>query len=171
MSAATWNTYDAPIGHQAIDATDTTQNHKLGEIIKAHNATYGMGEFIYLLGVASTVVGSLVTYNASTYQTALASDADAETAASVAVAMSANVASQYGWYQIGGIAVIKKTAVVMAPQVPVYLSGTAGRIKALKSEGLAIVGAATANLTSVTTTTSTVLVTINRPHLQGFRSA
>lgn len=170
MSTPTWVTFDAPIGHQAIDAISTTQNHKLGEIVKAWNATYGMGEFVYLLGVASTIVGSLVTYNASTYQTVLAIDTQAETSAPVAVAMAANVASSYGWYQISGIAVIKKTAVVVSPQVPVFLSATAGRIKSLASEGLCIVGATSANLASVTTTTSTALVMINRPHLQGFRS-
>jgi len=154
------------IGHQAIADTSTTQNHPLGTIVSARDETYGAGEFIYLLGVASTVVGSLVTYNATTYQTVLAPNT-ANLNSPLAVAMSANVASQYGWYQIEGLAVIKKTAVVVAPQVPVYLSATAGRVKSTAASGKQVVGARSANLTSVTTTTSTVTVLINRPHAQG----
>lgn len=150
---------------QAIADTSTTAKHKLGEIIRAVDPTYGVGEFIYLLGVASTVVGSLVKYNATTYQTVLATNTAVQ-AVPVAVAMSANVAAQYGWYQISGNAVVKKTAVTVLPQVTVFLSATASRIKVLASAGLQVVGARSANLTTVTSTTSTVVVTINRPHLQ-----
>jgi hypothetical protein len=81
--------------------------------------------------------------------------------------MSANVAAQYGWYQITGNAVVKKTAVAVTPTVPVMLSATGGRVKVLTSAGFMIVGARSANLTTVTSTTSTVVVTISRPHIQG----
>lgn len=168
MTTATWKITEPQLGMQAIDATDTTQNHGLGKIVRASNSTQGDGEFIYLLGVANTVVGSLVTYNATTYQTALSPTTGATTRPQpVAVAMSANVASQYGWYQIEGLAVIKKTAVAFSPQVAVYLSATTGRIKAIQSAGMQILGAMTANLATVVTSTSTVTVLINRPHLQG----
>jgi hypothetical protein len=80
--------------------------------------------------------------------------------------MSACVAGQYGWYQISGNAVIKKTAVTVAPNVTLFLSATAGRVKVLASAGLQVVAARSANLTTVTSTTSTITVTINRPHLQ-----
>jgi hypothetical protein len=59
------------IGHQAINVNSTTKNHPLGTIVRASDPTYGEGEFIYLLGVASTAIGSVVTYDASTYQTVL----------------------------------------------------------------------------------------------------
>lgn len=160
-----YQTTEHYIVEQAIADTSTTQKHKLGEIVRAIDATYGMGEFIYLLGVASTVVGSLVKYNATTYQTVLVTNTAVQ-AVPVAVAMSANVASQYGWYQIGGNAVVKKTAVTVTPQVTLFLSATAGRVKVLASAGLQVVGARSANLTTVTSTTSTVVVTIDRPHLQ-----
>ena len=114
-------------GAQPIANTETTQKHVLGTIVRAWDPTYGEGEFIYLLGVASTVVGSLVTYNATTWQTALSPDT-AAFQAPVAVAMSANVASAYGWYQISGNAVIKKTAVAVTPQVKIYQSATTGRV-------------------------------------------
>jgi hypothetical protein len=92
----------AVVGLQAIADTSTTQNHALGRIEKAVDDTYGAGEFIYLKGVASTAIGSWVTYNLDDGSTALLV---ANAIGPVAVAMSANVASQYGWYQISGKAV------------------------------------------------------------------
>lgn len=166
MSVAAWAPSTPIIGMQPIDTTDTTQNHPLGTLVRAVSATYGEGEFIYLLGVASTVVGSLVRYNATTWQTTLLTNTANQTCP-VAVAMSANVASQYGWYQVSGNAVIKKTGVAVTPQVPIFISATAGRVKVLASAGLQILGARTANLTTVVTTTSTVVVTIDRPCAQG----
>lgn len=155
---------------QPIAATETTiaADIPLGTIVKAKDGTYGEGEFIYLLGIGSTVVGSLVKYNATTYQTALLSVTNGKNkGVPVAVAMSANVAAQYGWYQISGNAVIKKTTVAVTPQVPIFISGTDGRMKVVASAGQQILGAQTANLTTVVTTTSTVVVTISRPFAQG----
>lgn len=155
-------------GAQPIADTSTSQKHPLGQLCRGTDPTYGQGEFIYLLGVASTTVGDVVKYNATTYQTALITVANSKNKGeSVAVAMSANVASQYGWYQISGNAVVKKTGVAVTPQVPVFISATTGRIKVLASAGQQILGAQTANLTTVVTTTSTVVVTINRPFCQG----
>lgn len=155
-------------GAQPIANTDTTQRHVLGTVVKANDPTYGEGEFIYLLGATSTVVGAPVKYNATTYQTALLGVTNGKNkGVPVAVAMSANVASAYGWYQIGGNAVMKKTSVAVTPQVPIFISATDGRIKVLASAGQQILGAQTANLTTIVTTTSTVVVTINRPHTQG----
>jgi len=137
----------------------------LGSIVRAFDPVFGEGEFILLLGVANTVVGSVVRYNATTYQTTLVVNTAVQDVP-VAVAMSACVAGQYGWYQIAGNAVIKKTAVTVAPNVTLFLSATAGRVKVLASAGLQVVAARSANLTTVTSTTSTITVTINRPHLQ-----
>jgi hypothetical protein len=125
-----------------------------------------MGEFIYLKGVASTVVGSLVVYNPSTTTTALAPNT-ANLGQPVAVAMSANVAAQYGWYQIGGVATVKKTAVAVSPNVRLFISGTTGRLMPTVATGKQVLNARSANVASVTTTTSTVLVSINRPFVQG----
>lgn len=160
---------DQKAGYPPITETSTTQGPlTLGTLVRAVDPTYGEGEFIYLLGVANTVVGSVVKYNATTYQTALISVANGKNkGVPVAVAMSANVASQYGWYQVKGNAVIKKTGVAVTPQVPVFISATDGRIKVLASAGQQILGAQSANLTTIVTTTSTVVVTIDRPHTQG----
>lgn len=153
------------LGIQPIALTSTTQNHPLGKIIPAADATLGGGEFIYLLGVASTVVGSLVTYDASTWQTALAANT-ADQGLPVAVAMSANVASSYGWYQIAGMAVITRTAQKTSPQVKIFLSGTAGSIMTSTVSGKAILGARSANLTTLTSTAGVLTCVINRPTLQ-----
>lgn len=165
----TYIVQDTRVGSQPIADTSTTQNHPLGTIVRASDPTYGGGEFIYLLGVASTVVGLAVSYNATTGQTTLL-PSTANLATPVAWAMSANVASQYGWYQISGNAVALKTAVKADPAVNanrVYISGTTGRIMQTSAAGKCILGASRANLTTVTSTTSTVVITINRATAQG----
>lgn len=109
------------IGSQEIDETSTTQRHELGEIATGHDATRGSGEFIYLLGVASTAVGSWVTYNADDFSTTLLAP---NAIGPVAVAMSANGASAYGWYQIQGKASAK--AADVADNGKVYIDTAAG---------------------------------------------
>lgn len=97
---------------------------KLGDIITATDPTYGFGEFIYLKGVANTVVGTWVTYNADDFSTTrLAANAIGP----VAVAMSACVANQYGWYQIQGKAVGLALA-AFADDANVYATATAGSV-------------------------------------------
>jgi hypothetical protein len=168
---ATWIPTENEIGIQPIATTSTTANHALGKVIRAKdNDTTGQGaaEFIYLLGVANTVVGSAVTYNTSTFQTAIALGT-ANQGGAVAFAMSANVAAGYGWYQIGGSAVVKKTAVIVSAAKKVYLVSSTvtgnGRISAASVTGKQILGARSANLTAIASATSTVLVMLDRPHL------
>jgi hypothetical protein len=150
------------LGIPNIYNTSTTQANPLGTIITAYDQTLGGGEFIYLLGVASTVVGNTVTYSTTTYQTTLSPNT-AQNVNPIAVAMSANVASQYGWYQISGLATVKKTAVQVLPNAKIFQSGTAGRWFTTSTAGMHIIGARGANLTTVTSTTSTFVVLINRP--------
>jgi hypothetical protein len=149
-----------------VVTTIPTPPGTLGMVARAFDPTYGEGEFILLVGVASTVVGSLVTYNATTYQTTLSANT-ANQATPVAVAMSANTAGLFGWYQIGGLAVVKKTAVAVNAQVPVYQSATVGRVMPTAASGKQVLGARSANLATVASGVSTVIVSINRPHLQG----
>lgn len=122
---AVWTAMSASsLSHQAIDATSTTALHPLGTILQAWHPTYRAGEFIYLLGVASTAVGSWVTYNMDDGSTTLLA---ANAIGAVGVAMSANVAGQYGWYQINGKAVGKALA-AYADNGLVYATATAGSI-------------------------------------------
>ena len=143
-----------------------TPPNTLGQVCRAFDPTYGEGEFIMLRGVDSTVIGSMVTYNATTYQTVLSANT-ANQATPVAVAMAVNTAGLFGWYQIGGLAVVKKTAVAVNARVPVYQSATVARVMPTAASGKQVLGARSANLATVAATVSTVIVSINRPHLQG----
>lgn len=164
----TWRISSGEVAYQRIADTSTTQNHPLGTVVKAVDPTYGEGEFIYLLGLVGTLAGLVVTYTARTGVTALSTTSGVvEGGAPIAVAMSANVASQYGWYQIGGDAVVLKTAVAITPAtVKVYLSATAGRFMPTSVAGRQILGARWGHATTVTSTTSTAVVTLNRPSIK-----
>lgn len=119
----TYRITDEIIGTQPIADTDTVQRHPLGTIVRAVHPTYGAGEFIYLKGVVDTIVGSVVTYNTDDYSSTLLV---ANAIGPVAVAMSANVASQYGWYQISGKAIVD--AGTVADNANVYATATPGEV-------------------------------------------
>ena len=89
---------------QPFNETSTTKKHDLGTIVRAYDTAsgYGAGEFIYLEGVASTALYDWVTY---TYDNGQAARMAGSAVGPVAIAMSANVASQFGWYQISGKAI------------------------------------------------------------------
>lgn len=155
------------LGRPKIDAVDETAIVPVGTVVQGVDPTYGAGEFVYLKGVTSTVVGSMLTYAPSTYQTALSPNT-ANLGQPVAIAMAATTtAAKYHWGQIGGVAVVKKTAVAVSPNVTLHQSATTGRVMATSASGKQILGARSANVASVTSTTSTVLVSLNRPHMQG----
>ena len=111
-------------GTQGIADTSTTQKHPLGTLVKAYDPSYGEGEFIYLSGVASTVLGSWVTVHEDDFSTTLLAANDI---GRTATSMSINVASQYGWYQISGKAVGLALA-GYADNALVYATATAGSI-------------------------------------------
>jgi hypothetical protein len=123
--ANAWAMVTPIVGAQPIDEVASTQRHPLGRIVLAQHQTYGTGEFIYLKGVASTAVGSWVTYNLDDMSTTLLA---ANAIGPVAVAMSANTsASTFGWYQISG----KAVGLCLSGYVDnalVYATATAGSI-------------------------------------------
>ena len=108
--------------YQAINETSTVQLHDIGTVVNAFDSTtYGAGEFIYLKGVASTAIGNPVIWD-SAGQTALAGLASR---GPVAIAMSANVASQWGWYQIQGMCPVSSAANAVASGAPIYMQASA----------------------------------------------
>src|SRR6478735_1698686 len=120
---------EAREGVQPIALAANNQNHPLGTIVRAFDASYGEGEFIYLLGVNGTVTGSVVTWGGvagsgaaakPTWQTALA---PANLGQPIAVAMAATGAGQFGWYQIAGTAVVAENATFAAAS-KAYLAGS-----------------------------------------------
>lgn len=97
----------------------------LGKIVGAYDELYGGGEFIFLKGVASTAVGSFVTYNPDDFTTTLLA---ANAIGPVAVAMAAtDAATKYGWYQIQGKAVGRVLA-GFVDDANVYATATAGSV-------------------------------------------
>lgn len=160
----------SPIGPvvvpQAIADTSTTQKMPLGSIVRAEDPTYGVAEFIYLRGVASTVVGSIVNWRGTTYQTALGYVGE-NVPSPQAVSMSANVANQFGWYQISGIAVAAKACTVsFAAGAKVAVGSTSGLAVATLS-GQELMGAVVSAVASATAGRTSVQIVLNRPHSQG----
>lgn len=155
---------EADILNQKIDETSTTQKHPLGKIIKASDkdsTLYGVGEFIYLKGVASTAIGEPVIYDLDAMTS---TRAVAGSRGNIAFAMSANDANKYGWYQIAGTAVVK-TGTVAAGARP-YATATAGTLDDAVVSGDAIDNARfiTANGTP---SAGFALAQINRPSMNG----
>lgn len=159
-----WTPTENQLGIQPIAVSSTVQNHPLGTIIRANDPTYGGGEFIYLKGIASTVVGSMVDYDQFLATTAL-SPATAGTGP-VAVAMSVNVASQFGWYQIGGAAVVKAPNAMVVGADVFSLAATPGSV-----DDAAVAGEQILNAKASTTTGSPsaglAVIMIDRPFHQG----
>lgn len=152
------------LGYQPIAVTDTVQRHALGTLVRANDPLYGAGEFVYLKGIASTAIGSMVDFDIYLGTTAL-SPATAGTG-SVAVAMSANVASQYGWYQVEGSAVVKAPNAMVVGADVFSLAATPGSVDDAAVNGEQILNA------KVSTTTGTPsagfgVIQINRPFHQG----
>jgi hypothetical protein len=116
--------------YQPIDETSTTKRHDLGTEVTAidesSTGNRGTAKFIYLTGVASTEVGSVVAYFQDDWTTALL-DTDNTPKQDVAVAMSASVASNYGWYMVSGKASAKVLA-GFADNADVYATSTGGSV-------------------------------------------
>jgi len=152
----TYRVTDTVAGTQAIAETSATQKHRVGTIVRAYDPTYGEGEFIYLVGVASTLVGTVVTWHdadTTLGQTAFSTTA-VDSGEPIAVSMSANTAGRYGWYQISGIAVVgKANTLSLAPGVDLAIAS-----------GLAIAAATTNRVnglnTAITASASTLVITV-----------
>lgn len=111
---------------------DTTARYTLGSRVADKSGC----EYIYLLGVASTVAGDAATYNGAYATTRLVANGKGP----VGIAMGACVASTYGWYQIKGLATgISLTAVVSG--MPLYSTATAGQLDDAVVAGDLVAGA------------------------------
>lgn len=149
-------------------AATGTVNHPLGTVVDAYDPTFGAGQFIYLYGVASNVVGAVVSYNQlSGITTLLANTADL--ALPLAVSMNANTSTTTGsWYQIRGAAVVKKTAVKVSPASKLYISGTSGRVMSTVATSKQVMQMNSINAATVLSATSTVTAQIVYPFAQPF---
>jgi hypothetical protein len=148
------------IGGQAIDEVSSTQVHPLGYRVIAQDPTYGQAEFVYVKGVASCVVGSVLTFNAYSGVTALATT---RSKGLVGVAVSALVASTYGFIQVTGAAVAKSLASAVAGATA-YATGTAGSVDDAVVTGDVIYGATYASASDVPSSGFAVL-SLAHPYL------
>ena len=117
----------------------------------------GIGEFIYLKGVASTVAGDFVVYDEVGQTTRLT----ATSTGNVAVAMAATVADTWGWYQITGNAQAKRET-GSANDAALYSSSVTGSSDDAAVDGRAIEGAINRTVNSSGSQT-TATVQLNRP--------
>jgi hypothetical protein len=157
------------LGIQPLGQSSTIQNQDLGTVIRARDPVYGQGEFIYLLGVASTIAGSVVTWGGATtgtptYQTALA-PATANLGRPIAVAMSANLAGAFGWYQISGQAVVATNGTLATGPSKVFLAGS-GQVTSTAGAGLEVNNSINVTATG-TPAANQAVVEINRPYAEG----
>jgi hypothetical protein len=155
------------------------QEHPLGTIIRAYDPIYGEGEFIYLQSVASTIVGSWVTFggygtalggsaNQAQFQTALLANT-ANLAQPVAIAMAAMPAGSptfaLGWYQITGLAVAGASGTISGASVSVFTAGS-GLVTSTVAAGKEVLNARSVTVDG-TPAASLFLCQINRPFMQG----
>jgi hypothetical protein len=96
---------------QTISVTSTTQNYPLGARCTARDPVLGDGEFIYMQGVASTALGDVVQLNPDGTTTRAAGGT---AVGHIGVAMSANVANQFGWYCVKGRCLVTIAADISA---------------------------------------------------------
>ena len=135
MSSSGWFFTDGWTGQQQITDTSTTQNHPIGTTVQAKHATYGVATFIYLKGVAATSAYNVVIFDQYANTT---TRAVAGSRGPAAVAMSANVASQYGWYMIEGSAIV--TCGTVSANAPLYATANPGSVDDAVVSGDMILG-------------------------------
>lgn len=147
---------------------------QLGEIVEGYDSTYGKGKFIFLRVALSTAItaGLLYQYDKNYQVTVVpAGSTSKNTAAPVCAAINAVASNasavQYTWFLIQGTTPVLKTAVAVAPALPIYMSATAGRFKVLSSAGMSILGARTNNTATVSAAVSTVPVVLTFSALEG----
>lgn len=130
---------DAIIGAPDIALTDTNQRLPLGSTRTFLDPTYGEIKAIYLKGVASTAAGDLVSYDPKNLNTVRVV---AATRGPMAVAMSANVALQFGWYAIQGLVPVNTTAAgTGAANSGIAVTATAGQATVSGAAGQKVSGA------------------------------
>ena len=153
----TWTSNGNFLLNQAIAERSLTKKHDTGTVVQCKDETYGVGEFVYMKGVASCAIRNWVTLNSDDGTvTRLAANA----IGSCAVAMSTLTASYYGWFQVSGKA-IGSCLTAFADNGRVYITGTAGSV-----DDASVAGDYVFNALGASTTTAGTNVAdfeLNRP--------
>lgn len=138
-----WQVLSQHIGAQPIQATSTTKKHQLGDRVQAYDADYGIGEFIYLQGVASCEQYDWCTLPSDNH---VAVRLAANAIGPCGIAMAAITASYYGWFQIYGKA-IGQCLTQLADNARLWITATAGAVDDASVAGDLITGARAASAT------------------------
>lgn len=136
----------------------TTQQNPLGMIVSGIDANGYFAEWIYLKGVASTALGTWVTYD----EAAVTIRAVANAQGGVAIAPAALVAATFGWFQITG-SVSALCLASFADNGKVYLTATDGSVDDADVAGDVVIGAI--GRSARDTTTGLATFQIMRPYV------
>lgn len=185
QTLATWVSLDGILGGSvpgaAADAAPTAQSSaalsggpiQVGAIRRFYDSTgkYGVGEFIYLPGVASLAVGDVVEYNLSagvngtTDATVVRWAGTAGTGKPLAVATTANTsATTFSWYQICGAAVVNTNGTVAAGDKAFWQATAVVATAQVNGKQVLGMSAFSANGVPIA---NQAIYTIDRPHAQG----
>jgi hypothetical protein len=147
----------------ALTDVDSTARNPVGTVVDGVD-DFGMkAEFIYLKGIGSTIVGSVVTYDEAGVTTLIVANGIGP----VAIAMAVTVADTWGWYCIRGT--VKADVVAnSADNTTVGRETTNGKIGDGRSAGDEI---ANAVQREATTTAALAYVQIMYPYVDNFQGA
>ena len=155
----TWNIVEPLVGPQAITAKSTTQKHPLGFTVRAHDATYGEGEFMYVKGVASAEAFEWATFDQH-------AGAIVRLAANgkgiVGITQATLTASYYGWIGRRGV-MTGQCLTQFADNGKVFATATAGAIDDASVAGDLVSGAVGRALTVADS--GVTLFELNRPFM------
>lgn len=164
-----WRTApNSALGVQAFNANaiDNTADHPIGTIVRATDTLWGEGEFVYLPGVASLAAGDAVVYDllpTGPTVARLANNAQNNTGRPVAFAVEAVPAGSFGWYQIGGAAIVNAVAGTVAGVM--MATATAGSVGNTADAGDQILGGRISSAVG-TPSAGKAYATLNRPTMQ-----
>lgn len=180
--STTWISEDLQLGWPAPGTVDagisrggvTYPSVPIGTVAKFRDVgttQLGVGEFIFLPGVASTAAGDWVSYILSDGATGGASGGAATTrwagtASSgipLAIATAATVASTWGWYQIGGAAICKISGTIAAGNGAAWQATATVQAAAVTGKNVVGVQAGSANAVP---SAGLAIYTLNRPAVQ-----
>jgi hypothetical protein len=144
-------------GYPQTFAGDTSQIDSSALHPVGTRAVDGNGnEYVYALGVGSTVAGSWVSFDEALATTLLVANAVGR----VGVAMAAIVANKYGWYQIYG-----KNTIALADDVadnkPLYIDNNTGQVDDAGVAGDLVFGA----ISRSEDTTGMITVELSYPYV------
>lgn len=166
-----WVVTDPELGFPAILQTGTAGFPPLGTVVNAKDtSTGGQGgcQFVVLKCFSAQVAGIVVSYNQLTgVTTAVPNTANLGAPLAVAMAANASGTTNFGYFQVGGAAVIKKSAIKVSPASKLYISGTAGRLMSTAASGKQVLEVISNNAATVLSATSTVTALIRFPVAQG----